>query len=81
MATTAINQNVLLDAIVREMASGVDKAVECWMAQIEQIFDDTRLTTLGRMNAIHAVVQHYKQLTGKDHLTSRTEHLAPGRQS
>lgn len=74
MATTAINQNVLLNAIVREMASGVDKAVECWMAQIEQIFNDTRLTTLGRMNAIHEVVQRYKQLTGKDHLTSRTEH-------
>lgn len=73
MATTAINQNVLLNAIVREMASGVDKAVECWMAQIEQIFNDTRLTTLGRMNAIHEVVQRYKQLTGKDRLTSRTE--------
>lgn len=79
MATTAISQNVLLDAIVREMASGVDKAVECWMAQIEQIFDDTRLTTLGRMNAIHEVVQRYKQLTGKDHLVSRTEQFAPGR--
>jgi len=74
MATTAISQNVLLDAIVREMASGVDQAVECWMAQIEQIFHDTRLTTLGRMNAIQDVVQRYKQLTGKDHLTSRTEH-------
>jgi hypothetical protein len=79
MATTAINQNVLLDAIVREMASGVDQAVECWMAQIEQIFNDTRLTTLGRMNAIREVVQRYKQLTGKDSLTSRTEQFAPGR--
>jgi acetyl-CoA carboxylase alpha subunit len=79
MATTAIHQNVLLDTIVREMASGVDKAVECWMAQIEQIFNDTRLTTLGRMNAIHEVVQRYKQLTGKDHLAPRTEQFTPGR--
>lgn len=71
MATATINRNVLLDAIVNEMASGVDKAVECWMAQIEQIFEDTRLTTLGRMNAIHEVVQNYKQLTGKERLEFR----------
>ena len=71
MAAATINRNVVLDSIVNEMAAGVDKAVECWMAQIEQIFEDTRLTTLGRMNAIHEVVQHYKQLTGKDHLQIR----------
>ncbi|HEY1799304.1 MAG TPA: hypothetical protein VGG46_00100 [Terriglobales bacterium] len=71
MATATINRDVVQDAIVNEMASGVDKAVECWMAQIEQIFEDTRLTTLGRMNAIHEVVQHYKQLTGKERLESR----------
>ena len=75
MATATINRDVLLNAIVNEMAAGVDKAVECWMAQIEQIFEDTRLTTLGRMNAIHAVVQHYKQLTGKDHLESRGQEI------
>lgn len=71
MATATINRNVVLDAIVNEMAAGVDKAVECWMAQIERIFEDTRLTTLGRMKAIHEVVERYKQLTGKDHLEFR----------
>lgn len=71
MATAAITREDLLNTIVNEMAAGVDKAVECWMAQIDQIFCDTRLTTLGRMNAIREVVEHYKQLTGKDHLVSR----------
>jgi hypothetical protein len=75
MATATINRDVLLNAIANEMAAGVDKAVECWMAQIEQIFEDTRLTTLGRMNAIHEVVQHYKQSTGKDHLESRGQKI------
>jgi hypothetical protein len=75
MATATINRDGLLDALVNEMAAGVDKAVECWMAQIEQIFEDTRLTTLGRMNAIHEVVQHYKQLTGKDHLEFRGQKI------
>ena len=75
MATATINRDVLLNAIVNEMAAGVDKAVECWMAQIEQIFEDTRLTTLGRMNAIHEVVQHYNQSTGKDHLESRGQKI------
>ena len=71
MAATTINRDVLLDAVVKEMAFGLDKAVECWMAQIDQIFEDTRLTTLGRMNAIHEVVQRYKQSTGKNHLEFR----------
>jgi acetyl-CoA carboxylase alpha subunit len=73
MATAAITREDLLDAIVSEMAAGVDKAVECWMAQIDQIFSDSRLTTLGRMHAIREVVDRYKQITGKDRLVSRNE--------
>lgn len=77
MATAAINRHDVnqdvLNAIVAEMASGVDQAVECWMAQIDQIYNDTRLTTLGRMNAIHEVIERYKRTTGKNHLVSRDQ--------
>jgi len=66
MATTE-----LVDAIAAEMALGVDAAVECWMAQIEQASTDLRLTTLGRMSAVKEVLDRYKHLTGKAELHSR----------
>jgi hypothetical protein len=66
MATTE-----LVDAIAAEMALGVDAAVECWMAQIEQASTDQRLTTLGRMSAVKEILDRYKHLTGKAELHSR----------
>jgi hypothetical protein len=66
MATTE-----LVEAVGAEMAMGVDAAVECWMAQIEQAFTDRRLTTLGRMSAVKEVLDRYKHLTGKAELHSR----------
>jgi hypothetical protein len=71
MATAAITREDILKTMVMELASGVDRAVECWMAQIEQIFCDSRLTTLGRMNAIRELLDRYKQLTGKSQLIAR----------
>ena len=83
MATAAINRHEVnqdvLNAIVAEMASGVEQAVECWIAQIDQIYRDTRLTTLGRMNAIHEVIERYKRTTGKTHLVSRNQTNSPRR--
>jgi hypothetical protein len=35
------------------------------MTQIEAALMDTRLTTLGRLNAVHEIVRNYKLLTGK----------------
>jgi hypothetical protein len=66
MATTE-----LVDAIAAEMALGVDAAVECWMAQIEQASTDQTLTTLGRMSAVKEILDRYKHLTGKAELHSR----------
>ena len=40
MASIAIPAD-LVDAIASEMASGVDRAVECWMSQIEQALTDS----------------------------------------
>ncbi|MGZ4732692.1 MAG: hypothetical protein ACXVZH_11175 [Terriglobales bacterium] len=64
MATIAVKQD-LIRVIAEEMAFGVETAVDCWMTQIDSALSDTRLTTLGRLNAVHEIVQNYKQLTGK----------------
>lgn len=60
-----------MNAVAVEMALGVETAVESWMAQIEQTLEDTRLTTLGRLNAVAAILDKYKKLTGKAHLECR----------
>ena len=64
MATTAVNRE-LVRVIAEEMAYGVETAVECWMTQIELALADTRLTTLGRLQAVREVVENYKHLTGR----------------
>jgi hypothetical protein len=54
------------------MSVGVDRAVECWMAEIEQALTDRHLTSLGRLNAVSEIVNEYKQLTGKAQLKDRS---------
>jgi hypothetical protein len=70
LATTAVPTDIV-DAIASEMAVGVDRAVECWMSQIEQALTDVHLTSLGRLNAVRGIVDVYKQLTGKAQLQDR----------
>ena len=60
-----------ISVVAGEIASGVDAAVEFWMAQVERALDDDGLTTLGRMSAARAVLAQYKQLTGKTELHGR----------
>ena len=63
--------NEFVSAVAAEMASGVEMAVECWMAQFERALTDTRLTTLGRLNAVGQILDQYKRLTGKRQLECR----------
>ena len=70
MATTTLNHDLVL-AIAEEMAHGVQTAVDCWMTEIELALTDTHLTTLGRLKAVHEVVENYKHLTGQADLTCR----------
>ena len=70
MVSTAISSDVV-DVIASEMALGVERAVECWMAQIDQALRDDRLTSLGRLNAVREIVEQYKRLTGKTYLEAR----------
>ena len=58
-------------AVAAEMASGVESAVECWLAQVDHALEDGRLTTLGRVNAVKEIVDRYKRLTGKKRLELR----------
>jgi hypothetical protein len=74
LASAAISTD-LVNMIADEMASGVDRAVECWMSEIEQVLTDVRLTTLGRLNAVREIVQTYKNLTGKTRLEGRRNEL------
>ena len=71
LATTAIPTD-LVDVIASEMSVGVERAVECWMSEIEQALTDMRLTSLGRLNAVCEIVNEYKQLTGKSKLNDRS---------
>jgi len=71
LATTAIPTD-LINIIASEMSVGVDRAVECWMSEIEQALTDMHLTSLGRLNAVCEIVNEYKQLTGKVRLRDRS---------
>jgi hypothetical protein len=74
LASAAIPRD-LVNLIASEMASGVDRAVECWMSQVERALTDLRLTSLGRLQAARQVVERYKELTGKAQLQGRGEQL------
>jgi hypothetical protein len=71
LATRAIPTD-LVDVIAREMSVGVERAVECWMAEIEDALTDMHLTSLGRLNAVCDIVNEYKKLTGKTELSDRS---------
>lgn len=65
-----------MEIIAAEMASGVDRAVECWMSQIEEALTNVQLTSLDRLKAARQVVERYKALTGKTQLKGRAAHSA-----
>ena len=67
MASTAINRD-FVSAVANELMLGIDNAIECWMAKVEEALTDSRLTTLGRLNAVHEVLEDYKRLSGKARL-------------
>jgi len=71
LAATAIQTDVI-DVIAGEMAIGVERAVECWMSEIEQALTDSHLTSLGRLNAVSEILNEYKRLTGKAQLRDRS---------
>lgn len=72
MATISTNPD-LVSVLAAELAAGVERAVDCWLAQVEHALTDTQLTTLGRLNAVRDILARYKTLTGKTHLEGRNQ--------
>jgi len=70
MSTVSANAD-LVSLLAAEMAAGVERAVECWLAQVEHALTDTQLTTLGRLHAVREILDRYKTLTGKTQLEGR----------
>jgi hypothetical protein len=69
MATKAPTVD-FVQVVASEMAFGIDRAVECWLAPIERALSNRQLTMHDRLNAVQEVVRKYKQLTGKGQLKS-----------
>ena len=70
MASNVISRD-LVTVIAQEMSCAVERSVEYWMAQLDEVLTDTRLTTLGRLNSVAAIVASDKHFTGKSQLQSR----------
>jgi hypothetical protein len=64
MATAAVNRD-FIEAVAGELALGIESAVEHWLSKIESVFENPRLTTLGRLQTIQDIVADYKRLAGK----------------
>jgi hypothetical protein len=60
-----------VQTIAAEVSLAVEKAVDCWMSQIEGALTDVRLTSLGKLNAAGEILEKYKRLTGKSQLECR----------
>ena len=57
-----------IQAVAAEMASGIDGAVEHWLGKIDSVLQNSRLTTLGRLQGVQEVLVQYKKLAGKAEL-------------
>lgn len=66
MATSVSDD--FIEAVVVELCSGIDTAVEAWIAEFECILENPRLTTLGRLHEVSALIERYKIASGKSQL-------------
>jgi len=66
MSTTTLVPKEIVKVLALEIAGGVDRAVEHWMGQIDDVLSDRELTSLGRLYAIKGIVERYKDVTGKE---------------
>ena len=64
MATAAIPTQ-FIDIVASEMSSGVERAVEYWLAQIDQIAMNDKITLALKLAAFQGLLQNYKRLTRK----------------
>jgi hypothetical protein len=67
LATTALATD-FIQIVADEMSAGVERAVEYWLTQIDQIVTNDKITALGKLTAVQGVLRNYERLTGKGHL-------------
>lgn len=56
----------LINAIAAEMCAGIHRAVGFWLDQIDDVLQDSQLTTLGRLQAVKQVVGSYRHAQATD---------------
>jgi len=71
MACCPSNTDVI-SVIATEMAAGVERAVDLWMSQFDEVLSDGNLTSLGRLQGVQQILADYKAATGKIELRGRT---------
>ena len=67
--TTSANRE-LIDLVATEVSAGIDRAVRFWMNQIDDVLQDSHLTTLGRLQAVKDVVGDYRRCCAADFVNS-----------
>lgn len=66
MAATALTREELLSTIVMELASGIDAALEHWMARIEQVLQDPRYTPQEKLSSLREILTEYRLITADE---------------
>ena len=78
MSSLAAAEKQLMETIAEQVASSVDEAVERWMAEFDAVLHDPHLTTLGRLQAMSAIVARYHQLRGEAEHSRQQSSCAAG---
>ncbi len=64
MHSKAAAEKEFVNTIAEYAASCVEEAVDRWMAELDSVLQDSHLTTLGRLQAVSAIVSRYRHLRG-----------------
>lgn len=66
MAATVLTREEILSTIVTELASGIDAALEHWMARIEEALQDSRRTPQEKINELREILTEYRLITADE---------------
>jgi len=64
MANSA-TERALIEALAEEVSAGIRCGVDFWLTQIEAVFGDKQLTTLGRLQRVRQIVEEYRRTEGE----------------
>ncbi len=66
MAATVLTREDILSTIVAELTSGIDAALEHWMARIEEALQDSRRTPQEKINELREILTEYRLITADE---------------